>query len=115
MAASIMPLIMIVCEFFNGVLQPRDLMPVVWRYSMYYIAPFTYWVSGIAAIILPTLKVTCAESELIRFQAPDGSTCEDYAADWLKGTKGYLSNPEATSDCGYCQYKEGADVSSCLS
>lgn len=111
MAASIMPLFVIVCEFFNGVLQPRALMPSVWAYTIYYIGPFTYWISGIAATVLPVVKITCADSEIVRFQAPGGSTCGDYAGDWLQSTKGYLVNPDATSDCGYCQYTDGEDVS----
>lgn len=111
MAASIMPLFVIVCEFFNGVLQPRELMPAVWAYTIYYISPFTYWISGIAAMVLPGVHILCAESELTRFQAPEGSTCLQYAGDWLSGSKGYLVNPDATSDCGYCQYSDGEEVS----
>ena len=111
MAASITPLIVIVCEFFNGVLQPRALMPSVWAYTIYYIGPFTYWVSGIAAMVLPGVHITCTDSELVRFQAPSGSTCGEYAGRWLEGAKGYLVNPDDGSDCGFCQYTEGADVS----
>lgn len=111
MAASLMPFFVMICEFFNGIVQPRALMPAVWAYTMYYISPFTYWVSGIAAIILPTIEVTCSESEFTRFEPPSNSTCGEYANDWLRGTKGYLENPDATSDCGYCQYADGDAVS----
>ena len=111
MASSIMPFFVIICELFNGVLQPRELMPAVWKYTAYYVGPFTYWISGIVTMILPRLSVQCAESEWTRFQPPPNSTCIDYAQSWLEEAKGYLANPEATSDCGYCQYASGEDVS----
>jgi ATP-binding cassette subfamily G (WHITE) protein 2 (SNQ2) len=111
MAATIMPIIILVFEFFNGVLQPQALMPAVWAYTFYYIAPFTYWISGIVAMILPRLEVACTDAEFIRFQAPPGSTCAAYAGDWLANTTGYLANPNATGDCGFCQYSSGEDVS----
>ncbi|KAM6508779.1 ATP-binding cassette transporter snq2 [Fusarium solani] len=88
MAANIMPFFVVMCEFFNGVLQPKELMPAVWRYTMYYIGPFTYWISGIVAMILGRVSVRCLDSELIRFEAPPNTTCGEYANDWLSGSKG---------------------------
>jgi ABC-type multidrug transport system permease subunit len=111
MAASIMPFFLVMCEFFNGVLQPQSLMPAIWAYTIYYVGPFTYWITGIADIILTPISVKCLDSELIRFDAPPNTTCGEYASDWLSGTTGYLSNPDATSSCGYCQYEGGRDVS----
>lgn len=111
MAASIMPFFLVMCEFFNGVLQPQSLMPAIWAYTMYYIGPFTYWISGILAMILPGLTVECLDSELIRFQAPSGVTCGEYAQDWLLATSsGYLADNNATGECGYCQYAAGDEV-----
>ena len=114
MAANIMPFFVVMCEFFNGVLQPKELMPAVWRYTMYYIGPFTYWISGIVAMILGRVSVRCLDSELIRFEAPPNTTCGEYANDWLSVSKGYLEHPSAFGDCGYCQYAAGEDVSSCF-
>ncbi|KAH6950983.1 ABC-2 type transporter-domain-containing protein [Fusarium avenaceum] len=114
MAANIMPFFVIAAELFNGILQPASLMPDVWHYTLYYVGPFTYWISGIVAIILPRIAVQCADSELIRFDAPSNSTCGTYAQDWLDTTKGYLANPDATSDCGYCQYASGEEYLSTL-
>lgn len=111
MAANIMPFFVVMCEFFNGVLQPKELMPAVWRYTMYYIGPFTYWISGVITMILAGVHVRCSDSELIRFSVPSDTTCGEYANDWLSGTKGYLENPDAFDDCGYCQYAAGQDVS----
>ncbi|KAH7174068.1 P-loop containing nucleoside triphosphate hydrolase protein [Fusarium flagelliforme] len=114
MAANIMPFFVIAAELFNGILQPASLMPAVWRFTLYYVGPFTYWISGTLAIILPRITVQCADSELIRFDAPPNWTCEAYAQDWLDTTKGYLANPDASSDCGYCQYASGEEYLSTL-
>ncbi|KAI6778376.1 uncharacterized protein J7T54_000494 [Emericellopsis cladophorae] len=114
MAANIMPFFVIAAELFNGVLQPAYLMPAVWRYTLYYMGPFTYWISGVMAIILPRITVECANSELTRFDIPAGTTCGDYVRDWLDDTIGYLSNPDAPADCGYCQYGSGEDYLSTL-
>ncbi|KFA53886.1 hypothetical protein S40293_08246 [Stachybotrys chartarum IBT 40293] len=115
MAANIMPFFVVMCEFFNGVLQPVSLMPPVWRYTMYYIGPFTYWIGGIAAMILSPIDVACHDSELSRFSPPPNNTCLEYSESWLSRVTGYLDNPDATSDCGYCQYASGEDYLSTIS
>lgn len=111
MAANFMPFFIVMCEFFNGVLQPQSLMPAVWAYTMYYIGPFTYWITGIVDTILGPVTVQCLDSELVRFEPPPGMTCGEYAAEWLSTATGYLSNPLATASCGYCEYATGTDVS----
>jgi ATP-binding cassette, subfamily G (WHITE), member 2, SNQ2 len=60
--------------------------------------------------VLGKQTVQCAEGETTIFNAPDGQTCAQYAADWVRSAgPGYLTNPEATSDCGYCQYANGEE------
>ncbi|KAK6725417.1 hypothetical protein SNK04_004222 [Fusarium graminearum] len=114
MAANIMPFFVIAAELFNGILQPASLMPAIWHYTLYYVGPFTYWISGIVTMILPRIAVQCADSELIRFNAPSNTTCGAYAQDWMDTTKGYLADPDATSSCGYCQYASGEEYLSTL-
>ncbi|KAM5353211.1 hypothetical protein ACJZ2D_016892 [Fusarium nematophilum] len=109
MAANIMPFFVVICEFFNGVVQPKDLMPAVWRYTIYYIGPFTYWISGIVTMILAEVSVRCLDSEFIRFKSPPNTTCGEYAGEWLSGNKGYLENTSAFDECGYCRYSAGED------
>lgn len=113
MAASVMPFFIVMCEFFTGVLQPQALMPAVWAYTMYYIGPFTYWIRGVLAVILPGLAVRCLDSELIRFSVPGGMTCGEYAQDWIAGpgVSGYLADQAASGECGYCQFAAGDEVS----
>ncbi|KAL2855567.1 ABC-2 type transporter-domain-containing protein [Aspergillus pseudodeflectus] len=109
-AATLMPFFVIMCELFNGVLQPHDNMPAFWAYTMYYATPFTYWIGGVLTSVLRGMPVVCAESELTLFQSPPNMTCGQYAGPWLseKGV-GYLSNPDGMGECGYCEYSYGDD------
>ncbi|KAJ5289363.1 uncharacterized protein N7443_009616 [Penicillium atrosanguineum] len=109
-AATLMPFFIIMCELFNGILRPHEQMPAFWKYTMYYITPFTYWIGGVLTSVLRGTTVVCNESELTLFQSPPHMTCGEYANSWLtaKGI-GYLSNPESTEVCGYCEYSYGDD------
>lgn len=113
-AANLMPLFVIMCELFNGILRPHAQMAAVWKYTMYYVSPFTYWIGGVLSIVLSGQAVRCDESELSFFNAPEGESCGAYAAEWIKsGVTGYLSNPESVGEgCGYCQYSVADDVCS---
>lgn len=107
-----MPFLVIMCELFNGVLRPQSQMPVVWKYTMYYVAPFTYWIGGILSTTLSGRPIICSEQDLNFFLAPPGQTCVQYAGEWMNTTMGYLVDGNATGRCGYCQYESADDVSS---
>ena len=111
-AATLMPFFIIMCELFNGVLRPHNQMPAFWKYTMYYVTPFTYWIGGVLTAVLHGAPVKCEASELTLFVSPSNITCGEYAGPWLaeKGV-GYLSNPDSTGTCGYCEYSFGDDVS----
>lgn len=113
-AATLMPFFIIMCELFNGILRHHEQMPVFWKYTMYYVTPFTYWIGGVLTAVLRDTSVVCSESELTLFASPANMTCGEYADPWLssKGV-GYISNPESTGICGYCEYSRGDDVSHC--
>ncbi|KFY17638.1 hypothetical protein V491_04960 [Pseudogymnoascus sp. VKM F-3775] len=96
-AANLMPFMVIMCELFNGVLRPQMEMPVVWRYTMYYAAPFTYWIGGILSTVLAGQPIICAENDLSFFVPPEGQTCAMYAEAWLSSTTGYLVDPGSTA------------------
>jgi ABC-type multidrug transport system permease subunit len=53
--------------------------------------------------------VQCAPQEAAYFNPPPGSTCSAYAQDFVTRAGGYLTNPAATADCGYCQYRSGVE------
>ncbi|KAF7158494.1 hypothetical protein CNMCM6106_005088 [Aspergillus hiratsukae] len=109
-AATLMPFFIIMCELFNGVLQPHKNMPVFWKYTMYYVTPFTYWIGGVLTSVLRGMPVICSQDELIVFESPLNMTCGEYAMPWLSSTgSGYLSNPDSYGHCGYCKYSRGDD------
>ncbi|KAJ6004038.1 hypothetical protein N7522_005683 [Penicillium canescens] len=109
-AATLMPFFIILGELFNGILRPHEQMPTFWKYTMYYITPFTYWVGGVLTSVLRGTEVVCTQSELTIFESPPNMTCGEYAGSWLdtKGV-GYLSNPDGLGRCGYCEYSYGDD------
>ncbi|KAJ8147684.1 hypothetical protein LV155_008384 [Aspergillus fumigatus] len=109
-AATLMPLFIIMCELFNGILQPHKNMPVFWKYTMYYVTPFTYWIGGVLTSVLRGMPVVCNQDELVVFESPPNTTCGEYAMPWLSSTgSGYLSNPDGSGHCGYCKYSRGDD------
>ncbi|PKY00175.1 pleiotropic drug resistance protein, ABC superfamily [Aspergillus campestris IBT 28561] len=109
-AATLMPFFIIMCELFNGILQPHQNMPVFWKYTMYYMTPFTYWIGGVLTSVLRGMPVICDSSELTIFESPPNMTCGEYAGSWLtEHGVGYLSNPNDSGSCGYCEYSVGDD------
>jgi ABC-type multidrug transport system permease subunit len=105
-----MPFFIIMCELFNGILQPHQNMPVFWKYTMYYMTPFTYWIGGVLTAVLRGMPVVCDPDELTVFEAPGNTTCGAYAGAWLRAKGvGYLANPDETGTCGYCKYSFGDD------
>jgi ATP-binding cassette subfamily G (WHITE) protein 2 (SNQ2) len=96
-------------SLFNGVVRPYALMPVFWRYWMYYVNPSTYWIGGVLSAALDNTPVHCLPNEAAYFNPPPGSNCSTYAKDFLLQAGGHLLNPDATSECGYCQFTSGND------
>ncbi|KAI1397475.1 ABC transporter PeaB1 [Hypoxylon fuscum] len=92
---------------FSGTLSPEPVTPSGWRWY-YKLSPLFYLSEGTTADLLYGLDITCDPSEGSSFQPPaDGTTCRDYAGEFLRTATGILLNPDATSDCQYCRYKNG--------
>jgi ATP-binding cassette, subfamily G (WHITE), member 2, SNQ2 len=96
-------------NLFNGVIRPYNSYPVFWKYWMYYVNPTTWWLRGILSSILPSVTVDCAPHEITYFDPPPGQTCSSYGGNFVNNIAkvGYLTNPGATSNCGYCAYSDG--------
>lgn len=71
--------------------------------------PSTYWMGGVLAATLHHQPVECTPIETTMFNAPPGSTCASYAANFLTRAPGYLLNPDATTGCMYCPFSIGDD------
>jgi ABC-type multidrug transport system, ATPase component len=88
---------------FSGVVQPINLMPSFWTF-MNKVSPYTYFIQNLSSSILQGRRVTCSPHELSHFNPPSGQTCIEFAGDFLNSVGGYLVDPNATTNCGYCQY-----------
>ncbi len=90
------------CLIFCGVLSTPDAMPRFWIF-MYRVSPFTYLVSAMLSTGLSGTDVECEAVEYLRFNPPDNRTCGSYMQGYIDMMRsGYLQNPEATSQCAFC-------------
>ncbi|KAF9562319.1 hypothetical protein EC968_005269 [Mortierella alpina] len=108
-AAILNPFIAIPLNMFCGVMMPKASMPKFWSSWMYWLDPYHYLIEGLVAAQLHDVEVQCDSDEFSVFNTPVGQTCGQYAAEFMKTATGYLNNPNATSNCQYCQYKLGQD------
>jgi ATP-binding cassette, subfamily G (WHITE), member 2, PDR len=101
------PPVMITFGLFCGVTIPRPQMPKFWQAWLNPLDPMSRLISGMMSTELHDLQVHCAPNELAIFDPPAGQTCGEYSATFLNTAIGYLSNPDATSRCGYCPFSVG--------
>ncbi|SCU81027.1 LANO_0B01794g1_1 [Lachancea nothofagi CBS 11611] len=93
---------------FCGVVQPASLMPGFWTF-MWKVSPYTYFVQNTVGIVLHDKPVICSSDEMSYLNPPAGQTCGEYMKDFLSTASGYIYNPDATENCGYCVFKVGDD------
>lgn len=103
-------------NLFNGIFLPFNLIPDFWRHWVYYILPTTWFARGVLSAVLPGTQVRCGVSEFARFNPPEGMTCGQYASEFVHAVaqSGYIEDPEATANCGYCPYENGSQYMATL-
>ncbi|KAG0265706.1 hypothetical protein DFQ27_000439 [Actinomortierella ambigua] len=106
-AALINPFVFSILNLFCGVMIPYDTMPRFWRSWLYWLDPYRYVIEGLVVTQLHGVPVRCEPLEFSIFQPPAGQTCIQYAGRFMETAIGYLNNPDATTDCQYCQYAVG--------
>ncbi|KZP09310.1 hypothetical protein FIBSPDRAFT_873679 [Athelia psychrophila] len=106
-AANILPFLLAIMSIVNGIFVPHAQMTNPWRDFVYWVNPVTYYVGAFLGSTLHDLPIECTSSDLAFFNPPSGKTCVEYAGEWVASSGGYLANPSATSDCGFCQYSNG--------
>jgi len=109
LASLMVPFLTIILSLTCGVLSPPSQMSTLYRNFFYNVNPVRYTVSTLIANELYGLNIQCSEKELITFQPPAGQTCSGWASNYVNSATGYHSNPNATSDCGYCTYSNGEE------
>lgn len=114
-AANLLPFLLPILALANGVIVPKVQMTEPWRSFVYYVNPITWYINGQVSTILHNEPVICNEEDTFRFNPPPGQSCDVYAGAWAQQSSGYLVNPSATSNCGYCQYSVGDQFAQSLS
>ncbi|OAX81322.1 hypothetical protein ACJ72_04341 [Emergomyces africanus] len=101
--ANIANLLFMLCLIFCGVLASKDALPGFWIF-LYRLSPFTYLVSAMLSTGLAGADIVCESVEFLRFNPVANQTCEQYLAPFRESypPRGYLQNPLATTDCGFC-------------
>ena len=108
--SNVLPFFFVMTSLFNGVVRPYSQLPVFWRYWMYWVNPTTWWIGGVLSATLGKIQIQCTEGEATIFNPPPGQTCGGYANPLVANMgAGYITNPDATANCGYCQYASGAE------
>jgi ATP-binding cassette subfamily G (WHITE) protein 2 (SNQ2) len=87
----------------------KKLDPICYRLN-----PATYYIGGVMSATFKSVTVECTESEATYFNPPPGSTCSSYSESFVTQFGGYLTNPNATTECGYCQYRDGIEFMTTL-
>lgn len=106
-AANLLPFMLPILFIVSGIIVPHSTMPNPWRDFVYYVNPITYYVKGQLGSVLHGEPVICGDSDTAFFNPPPNETCQSYAGAWVTQSGGYLTTPDATSNCGYCQYSNG--------
>ncbi|PWN28796.1 hypothetical protein BDZ90DRAFT_230805 [Jaminaea rosea] len=113
-AANLLPFMLPILAIVNGVIVPHNMMPQPWK-AIYWANPLTYYLKGTIGTMLHGTPVICNEEDIARFNPPPTQSCDAYAGAWAQQAGGYLVNPAATTNCGYCQYSVGDQFAATLS
>lgn len=116
-AGAVVNLLMLMSMMFCGVLQSPTALPGFWKF-MYYLSPFTYWISAMSSTMLHGRAVTCSATETSVINPPSGQTCGEYFSAYLQGSgaAGILQNPNDSTACQYCsitvadEYLAGSNI-----
>lgn len=108
--SNVLPFFFVMFSLFNGIVRPYAQLPVFWRFWVYWANPATYWLNGVMASVLTGFQVECKPGEATIFNPPPGQSCASYASDFVRSAgRGYLVNPDAHQQCGYCPYSSGEE------
>jgi ABC-type multidrug transport system permease subunit len=87
---------------FCGVLATPQALPGFWIF-MYRVSPFTYLVSAMLSTAVSGTSVQCESVELLHFSPPVNTTCGSYLGPYISVAGGYVTNPDSSTNCGFCQ------------
>ncbi|KNZ71307.1 Brefeldin A resistance protein, partial [Termitomyces sp. J132] len=74
-------------------------------YSRYHVSPYTYLTEGLLGQAIGHQELQCSAVEFVQLNPPSGKTCAQYMNNFIVLAGGYLTNPDATSDCSFCSVR----------
>lgn len=105
LASLLVPMFFTFVVAFCGVVVPYAAMPKFWRSWMYHLTPFRYLLEAMLGVLTHNVPIECAENEFARFPPPDGTSCQEYVADFIAQAGGYVE--QVGGECRFCQYASG--------
>ncbi|GLB08738.1 hypothetical protein AtubIFM57258_004643 [Aspergillus tubingensis] len=114
MAGYANSLFWVVLLMFSGAANPRSALNSFYHPWLFWADPLTFFFEPTVSTVLHGVNVTCGSSDLAVFNPPSGQTCGQYLKDYMERNPGYLENPAATQNCGYCKYSLGDDYAKTL-
>ncbi|KAH9207271.1 ABC-2 type transporter-domain-containing protein [Leptodontidium sp. 2 PMI_412] len=106
-AGNILVFIICTLNWYNGLIVPYNQIQVFWRYWLYYLSPFTYFLGGMTTAVIRGQQVVCSAMDLSIFDPPSGQTCGAYAGEWATQANAQLLNPSSTANCSVCKWTTG--------
>ncbi|KAJ7651525.1 pleiotropic drug resistance ABC transporter [Mycena polygramma] len=100
------PFLGLVLTTFCGVTIPHVTNSFWWTW-LYQLVPYTRSLAAMVSTELHGLVIRCKSDEFATFNPPAGSTCSQWAQDFVSVAGGYLDNANDTSNCRYCAYAVG--------
>ncbi|KAI9751254.1 MAG: pyruvate dehydrogenase E1, beta subunit [Chaenotheca gracillima] len=110
-AGNISQMLFSLTLIFCGVLAGPSTLPGFWIF-MYRVSPFTYLVDGMLSTGLANTQGQCSDIEFVNFDPSPNNTCGQYmdlyinGANGQPGAGGYLTNPDAMSQCQFCSLSD---------
>ncbi|GAA5873664.1 hypothetical protein JCM8547_002670 [Rhodosporidiobolus lusitaniae] len=102
-----LPFLLVVFSLFCGVTVRPSELNVFYGNWLLQFNPFTWLQTGMTVNEMHGLPIECNSRELRVFDPPSGQSCAEWAGAFLEAGTGYLTNPDATSGCEYCQFSNG--------
>ncbi|KAI6354773.1 hypothetical protein MCOR25_008459 [Pyricularia grisea] len=106
LASLLVPLFFTFIISFCGVVVPPAQIPTFWREWMYWLSPFHYLLEALLGVAVHDQPLQCQPDEFARFEPPPGSSCEEYAGQYVQQAGGRLQTGQGGM-CELCQYADG--------
>ena len=72
---------------------------------MYRLSPYTYLIEGLLGQAIGRQTINCSDIELVQVEPLAGQTCGAFLGPFISATGGYVTNPDASSACLYCEFR----------